>query len=98
MTIAFALIYGILVAPLPWSDPSRLHEVRLSYESENGVYEASRVPVEMRGLSRNASDTVMTQTLAAAATSRSPTRTLAWGNVRDITSPASREISPSARQ
>src|SRR5687767_3116861 len=44
----------------------------------------SRVAVEIRGLSRRASDTVITQTFAAAATSRSPTRTLACGNERGI--------------
>src|SRR5688500_16648919 len=44
----------------------------------------SRVVVEMRGLSRRASDTVITHTFAAAATSRNPTRALAWGNERGI--------------
>src|SRR5687768_5089530 len=44
----------------------------------------SRVSAEMRGLSRNASETVITQTFAAAATSRRPTRTRAWENVRGI--------------
>lgn len=47
VTIAFALIHAILLEPLPWSDPEQLHEVRLSYESENGTYEASRVPFAM---------------------------------------------------
>src|SRR5574339_316518 len=44
----------------------------------------SRVGAEIRGLSRSASDTVITHTFAAAATSRNPTRALACENVRGI--------------
>ena len=47
VTVAFALIHGVLLEPLPWAEPDRLHEVRLVQQAENGSYEASRVPVEI---------------------------------------------------